>query len=285
MLKGHSNFKVELIQTPKGYFVKKSNGERLHRQIAKQDKFREIIIDQKLHHLFEIPEILSASIKKDKCSIAMPFYNGKSILDLLENGDSAFLDSLINKLLLFINFEKEMTTYIGKNIKVCYCVQNIKEKLEKLTVSKIYHSKVEILAKDFLSYLLMREDEFGCYETLCHGDLTFSNMIFTDKIVLIDFCDCYIESFYQDVAKLLQEIRLEWSLLLNPEHKDIAKIKIAYQYLREQLENKLFEYDNKLVRIFYIMVLFRLLPYIKQDYIHWKVINELELQIKELKCT
>lgn len=40
-----------------------------------------------------------------------------------------------------------------------------------------------------------------------HGDLTFSNIIFADRIWLIDFLDCYIESPILDLIKLRQDTK------------------------------------------------------------------------------
>lgn len=48
---------------------------------------------------------------------------------------------------------------------------------------------------------------------VCHGDLTLSNMIFSQGqgLVLIDFLDTFLESPLQDLAKVSQELEFGWS--------------------------------------------------------------------------
>lgn len=47
----------------------------------------------------------------------------------------------------------------------------------------------------------------------CHGDLTMSNVIYTNSghMYLIDFLDTYLESPLQDVAKLIQDFNYGWT--------------------------------------------------------------------------
>lgn len=279
MLKGHSNFKLKLIQETGGYFIKKSDGKRLQKQIDKQIQFNKEVYIKKY---FEIPPI----IKRNKHSVTMPFYKGKNILDMFESESIEFLDNLMEKLKTFISWEFRADNQIRSFIPTIFWLKKIKEKLQEIKIKSTNYLLDNSIIEPFLKYI---EKECLFHDvipvaTLCHGDFTLSNMIFADKIILIDFCDCFIETPFQDISKLLQEIRLEWTLLLNPDYRDRTKIKIAYKYLRNNLEKELFNYDKFWVRVFYILVLFRLFPYIKEKYIYKKVSEELILQLEELKC-
>ena len=50
-------------------------------------------------------------------------------------------------------------------------------------------------------------------QTFCHGDLTFTNIIFNkNRLYYIDFLDCFIDSFLCDLIKLKQDLYYHWSL-------------------------------------------------------------------------
>jgi thiamine kinase-like enzyme len=286
MLKGYSNFNIKLLKNKDGYFIKKSDGKRLQRQIDKQKKLQSLIERSPVNDYFSVPSIL----KRNSHSATMEFFNGKSILDIFETGDTTFLDITVKKLMGFIDWEytEYNNTHLPKEYmldfdnlihnKIYLKLEEIKHKVKDFAIEITIDRFWEIfckLSKEEL-YPKFLTTKFPC--GFCHGDFTFSNMIFTDKIILLDFCDCYIETPLQDIAKLLQEIRLEWSLLINSEHRDIPKIKIAYNYLRNKLESKLLLY-NKWCIVFYIMVLFRLFPYIKDKNVYLKVFTEVLFQL------
>jgi len=267
MMKGHSNFNVELVKYTNGYFVKKSTKTpniRLKNQIQKQIEFKMFIEkNEAMDLLFEIPSVIE---EREKYFI-MDFYNGKSILDIFEKGDITLLNEIIDKLIRFINWEFENCIYT-KDVRF--------EIIEKLSNVKSRDIKVSCLIDKLIKKL---PKEIKIPIGMCHGDLTLSNLIFTERIVLIDFLDSYIETPLQDIAKLLQEIMLEWSLLINNNKRDNIKIKIAYKYLREQLFSKLLSYSEH-SRLFYIITLFRLFPYIVNENIYKRVLSEIEKELE-----
>jgi hypothetical protein len=51
----------------------------------------------------------------------------------------------------------------------------------------------------------------------CHGDLTLSNMIFAQrKVYLLDYLDSFLETPIIDLAKLRQDTKFGWSMLIDP---------------------------------------------------------------------
>ena len=44
----------------------------------------------------------------------------------------------------------------------------------------------------------------------CHGDLTTANIVYDDRVLFIDFLDCFVSSPVMDVAKLRQDTRHGW---------------------------------------------------------------------------
>jgi len=270
-LKGHSKFNLELIKNKEGYFVKKSDGERLNKQCYKQSQFHDLVNSHSvLSHLFTVPSIKTKSWEGEHFSFMMKFYNGKSILDILEKGDITILDDLIDKLFLYLQWEFANSSLQKVN-------NIIKDKLLDLQL-KIDNQNIRSIVVDINENL--NDIQVGIPIGLCHGDFTFSNMIFSHKIVLIDFLDSFVESPLQDCAKILQSVNLQWELLMDGgEGRDLTKIKIGYEYLRWQITQKMintFPSYLKMIDLFYAITLLRIIPYITKPYIYNCVLQELE---------
>ncbi len=64
---------------------------------------------------------------------------------------------------------------------------------------------------------------------ICHGDLTFSNMLFNgNNYYLIDFLDSFVESPLLDIVKLRQDSAYLWSQLMYIHDYDKIRLK-SYQ--------------------------------------------------------
>ncbi len=268
-LKGHSKFKLELSKNSKGYRVTKSAdkkplAKRLQKQADKQHSYYSLIASSDLKYFFEVPKIISNCSSPSheepmNFSFVMDFYNGKTILDILEYGDITQLNDFIDKLFMYLRweFDNSEEIYIGEALQ--NKLLDLQTKIEDKTLSKIILD---------LSNLVLNE-KFKAPVGYCHGDFTFSNMIFSNKIILIDWLNSFIESPIQDCAKLLQELNLQWSLLMdNPESRDITKIKIGYEHLRWEITQRLIhEYPQYLnvIELFYKITILRIIPYTKKE--------------------
>lgn len=61
----------------------------------------------------------------------------------------------------------------------------------------------------------------------CHGDLTFSNVLFSEnKIGLIDFLDSFIDTPMMDIIKLRQDTKFHWTSIICSRSHDSAKIMV-----------------------------------------------------------
>lgn len=149
--------------------------------------------------------------------------------------------------------------------------------------------------KDKQDYLLHIEKELKALPNSiqiplgkCHGDLTFSNILFTDrKIILIDFLDNFIETPLQDIVKLRQDTKHLWSLKLYKREYDKTKIKIILNHLDNIIDKHFSKYEfyRKYYSIFQKINLLRILPYVKDESIFQYVVNEIiKLNKKDTIC-
>ena len=103
----------------------------------------------------------------------------------------------------------------------------------------------------------------------CHGDLTLSNMIFSQQqdLVLIDFLDTYLESPLQDLAKISQELEFGWSSRHLDENLRVKGAIFAAAALPDYVR---FLYGSfpTAARLFKILCIARIIPYAHDDATH-----------------
>jgi len=113
---------------------------------------------------------------------------------------------------------------------------------------------------------------------LCHGDLTFSNILIsphTHDIVLLDFLDPFIESPVQDLVKLRQDTCYRWSFQLYPHAFDGPRMAMVMDYLDRGFSAAFAErpYYRSYYRLFQFLNFYRILPYATDPDVAQFVIN------------
>lgn len=101
----------------------------------------------------------------------------------------------------------------------------------------------------------------------CHGDFTFSNILFDDhEMFLLDFLDSFIESPMIDLVKLRQDTCYKWSIMLEkqmPQYK-VNKLTQVFNYFDLELETYC---KNLGLQDWYVFLqavnLLRIVPYLK----------------------
>jgi hypothetical protein len=108
-----------------------------------------------------------------------------------------------------------------------------------------------------------------------HGDLTMSNIMFSDKYYLIDFLDNPYETPLNDLIKIKQDT--EHNFYFNLIGKADTKVKVCLNYIDTQL-NQTFSDILESHQFIWLSIfnLLRVLPYLKSK-------NEIESILKSLK--
>lgn len=273
-LYGHSNYLIE-VKFGDGCFIvtKKAQDirdfKRLCAQIHKQKNFHYFVKNHKnLKYFFEIPEVLDMELEQN--SAVMKFCNGKSILDIIEQEDIFILDTILDEIFLFLQWELDNSpSHLVSSEDWLNKIKELENKIKDKRITPI----LQELKKDY-----KKKIPIG----ICHGDLTLNNMLFSNKIILLDFLDSFIETPLIDITKLMQEFNLKWSLLISNEGRDNSKIEIGYNYLKRKFDKKLQEFikinsiNLDTLDMFYKMTLIRILPYSKSD----KISNAIYVGLK-----
>jgi len=272
-LNGCSKFDLKFDCDTEGWQVEKTasseNSSRLIKQAIKQRDYKKYINNHNtLRHLFEVPNV--TQVKEH--SFLMPFYSGYSILELIEQDNIHILDSIIQKLFCLIYEEID-----SSDVEIIHA-SIFRNKIDSVLV-EINNDRAKEIGEKIKQTLNF--SQYTLPINRCHGDLTFANMIFSDKIILLDFLDCYVESPFQDVSKIMQELHLQWSYLTNSNFQcDTIKIDIAYKKLLELFYHHFaifFDNNNKHIsNLFYRITLFRILPYMKDEKIYNLILDKIE---------
>ena len=228
-VKGYSKYDLKLSNNQ---VIKSANDidERLVISANKQKNFKS--------NFFKTPSVSDIT----ESSFIMDYINGESFSQFFTRATKRDLDNLINRI----------GGYLEERIigEVDLPIQILKDKIASIPTD------IDLLP--MLSNLESIKVKVG----LCHGDMTLSNMIFSEDIYLIDFLDSYIESPTIDIVKLRQDTHLHWSLNMVNNIVDLTKIKLGLNYIDEWLIET---YRVENYEILQIINLLRIYPYTTSD--------------------
>lgn len=263
-VRGHSGCKIELRRDGKRLILIKSTDDpsyvdRLKLQASKQERAY-----QHNGSVIKIPKIIEVKAEDKACAIYMEYVYSKNFVEYFDN-------SGVEEIELFINTVKEF-------IKC-----EIDESLWQVVDSSIISNKFDEVAKsignnksinsDLIIQKILEESKV-MFKTLppnivipigaCHGDLTFSNMLFNgSNYYLIDFLDSFIESPLLDMVKIRQDSAYMWSVLMYNGGFDEIRMKIICKRIDQELTAYFeeFEWFKNYYHYFQRMNMLRILQY------------------------
>lgn len=273
-IKGHSNFKVLLIQKDNKFFVRKSaytkeDGERLYRQFYKQYRFLPLSNKISTPKLYEFNKV-------NEGYFDMEYINGLSFAELFEKKGWKYIETKFNEILDWV---EENINSSSSNIRFLDVSDPIIVKYNR--VKDIISLTDKPIRFKYLDELFYNLEEVILPIMPNHGDLTFSNILFDEnnnKIVFIDFLDSFIETPLNDIVKLRQDTKHKWSINLLEEKRDITKLNIIFDRLDKIIDNRFQKYGfyQKHYKIYQILNLLRILQYSKDQNITEYLIKEIE---------
>ncbi|HEH4506821.1 TPA: hypothetical protein SG285_001542, partial [Campylobacter coli] len=222
VISGNSGCTLDIID---GKVFKYTNDDkyvnRLKIQCAKQKFFFDLL---SYNSHIQVPKVFKEDVySKNGYGFYMQYLHADNFITFFENYD-------IQHILLKIDI---ILKFIDENISTSKMIIVDKKLIEK-KINSLYSIflKSDILRRyimhitDVLQKLYLF-DKFKFPIGVCHGDLTFSNILFKKhNIVLIDFLDNFIETPMQDIVKLRQDTKHKWSLNMTCFDYDEVKIKI-----------------------------------------------------------
>ena len=130
----------------------------------------------------------------------MEYVAGKSFDEFFSIASVNDIEFVIST--LFDYFDTLIST--ARNIDA---TKQILDKLDSLKEKSSYPKYIEFLRK------YVEDNRMIVPHTFCHGDLTFTNIIFhKNRLFFIDFLDCYVDTFLSDLVKLKQDLHHLWAV-------------------------------------------------------------------------
>mgnify|MGYP000223812974 CR=1 FL=1 len=281
-VKGHSGCSVDIVREGSGLYIKKSTSStgyfsRLIAQARKQQaasrRYRSSLV--------KVPEILDISRTRDRVSVKMNYIYSMNFVEYFEYSGFYRISHFIDMLKSFLMEEVALSpmTCIGRGV----LVDKFKDVRTKCISNPLINGDDEIafLLERSARIFMENKDDFTIPVGVCHGDLTFSNILFSNgDYYLIDFLDSFVESPLMDIVKVRQDTAFGWSLLMYGRLYDEIRLKIIFEKIDIALDDCFSQYEwyQRYYPVFQLMNFLRILQYAKDS----RVVEYLKTVMKRL---
>ena len=280
IVKGHSGFSIDIVREGTNLYVYKrcsdaDKAERLMRQAAKQEQATGF------HYSgFQNPHIIATEHNENGASIKMDYIYSRNFMEYFESAGFEQIDYFIQTLIRFIEEELEHSSI---QVIPADIVNNKLLSVKKTIAFNAHIRKDNVLASimEKAERLLTGITEWQLPVGICHGDLTFSNILFTaNTYYLIDFLDSFIESPLMDIIKLRQDSAHIWSAKLYTKPYDPIRLGIISNKIDTELDTYFQQYSwyNAYYLPLQVLNLLRVLQYATED----AIVDDLETELTKL---
>jgi hypothetical protein len=232
----------------------KSGSKRLYQQGLKQRNLSEIYTAT----CFQVPNIISLQ----KTEIEMEYISSSEpIPSFLTHCSPDQVCILTKQIVTTLSTQLHLSQFVTleKEVILEKC-QNLKSK-----ISDKFHVWI-----DFVQEKVSKINHCQIPIGPCHGNMILGNILYQKtsyKYFLINMLDTYLESVFQDIAALYQDIRYKWFLYTQHQQhqQENVRVKLYLQHLDEKLtywvKTKFSSKQCELLQVFLIIKLLRILPY------------------------
>ena len=245
---GLSGCKLELIgsNTLRKHSSSPSYNKRLELQVKKQELF-----SNQVFRNVETPKVL----RKEDSYFDMQYVTGRSFDEYFSVCSVKDIDFVFDSLCGYFDGLISHSQYYQPEVSKKRLLDKINS-LETHTrhLTDLYH------IRQMVSSITMKIPQ-----TFCHGDLTFTNIIFNkNRLYYIDFLDCFIDSFLCDLIKLKQDLYYHWSL--DVQGIKNLRIRQIYSFLWRKLEERYSQYVETIeFDVLDVLNTLRLEPYLTNE--------------------
>ncbi|MEJ7682689.1 MAG: phosphotransferase [Segetibacter sp.] len=236
-MEGRSGCKLDVLKEGSHVIIKKYSSsieynKRLLKQANKQQVFYNNLPE---NYIFSTARVIETYSSENSLSwFSMPYLFSEKYSNYFEQASIVDLKNVLNHIIDYFNFN--INNSVSKKID------------ERIIASKIEELKLRVAEnisttnKDYffyaLQYLKTNTPDLPLPIGTCHGDFTFSNILFGDnKIYLLDFLDSFVESPMIDIVKIRQDTCFKWSIMLEKEMPSYKKNKLiqTFNYLDSEI--------------------------------------------------
>ena len=230
-----------------------------------------------------VPQIFDVVQDEGHVSVKMEYVYSRNFIEYFEAAGFEQVDYFIKALVLFV--EKELKESPILRVPTSLTFDKFEDVRNKICSNPFLTKDAEVtsLMQDseqrFL--LFVQQDSIEIPVGVCHGDLTFSNILFNgNNYYLIDFLDSFIESPLLDIVKIRQDSTHLWSQLMYTKQYDKLRLRIICEKIDREIDQyfRKYEWYRRYYDIYSLMNLLRILQYAKEE----KVVKYLKRCISDV---
>jgi tRNA A-37 threonylcarbamoyl transferase component Bud32 len=267
-VKGHSGCQIDVVSEGEQIYVYKSTTDskylkRLALQAEKQKQAAEI-----RHQHIRVPQIFDVKRTEMQTVIKMQYVYSRNFIEFFEQAGFEQVDYFINALETFIEYEISSSPLQKVSADVFQRkFDDINGKVRKKALFKDDSSINDIMNR--CSNVFGKLHDMVIPIGTCHGDLTFSNILFNgNNYYLIDFLDSFIESPLQDIIKIRQDTAYRWSQLMYTKGYDSVRLHVVCDKMDQEIDkyfiNK-YQWYAENAPVVQLMNMLRILPYAHEE--------------------
>lgn len=267
-VKGHSGCQIDVVSEDSGIYVYKSTADPKYlKRLALQAKKQRAAAEDEYQHI-RVPQIFELQENADTTIIKMQYVYSKNFIEFFEQAGFEQVDYLIGALKYFV--EHEISKCELQKVAPKIFQDKYAEIKGKCLTNPLYEGNEVIL-----SILNRSEQVFNSLSELtmpigiCHGDLTFSNILFNgNNYYLIDFLDSFIETPLQDIVKIRQDTQFRWSQLMYTKPYDATRLRIVCDKIDHEIHQyftRKYQWYSDNYSVVQLMNILRILPYAKEE--------------------
>lgn len=263
-VKGHSGCQIDVVPEEGEIYVYKSTADpKYMKRLAMQAEKQKAAAQVAYQHI-RVPEVFEIKTDAETTVVKMQYVYSRNFIEFFEQAGFEQVDYLIGALKYFIEYEIKQCE--EQKVRADIFREKYADVRSKVEKNSIYEGDNEIV-----SILNRSQAVFASLEDmllpvgLCHGDLTFSNVLFNgNNYYLIDFLDSFVETPLQDVVKIRQDTCYRWSQLMYTKRYDVVRLHIVCDKIDREIDN-FFSQKYAWYRLYYkpmqLMNILRILPY------------------------
>lgn len=282
-VKGHSGCNIDIVREDNDLYIYKSSHDKkyLSRLVLQVEKQRKASIEEYQH--VRIPQILSVEQDEAHVSVKMEYVYSRNFIEYFETAGFEQIRYFINALISFV--ERELKKSLVQSVPTSITMEKFMDVEKKISSNSLIKDDPSI--KKLIQKAKGRIENL-CKQTaieipigICHGDLTFSNILFNgNNYYLIDFLDSFIESPLMDIVKIRQDSHHLWSQLMYVKPYDKLRLKIICEKIDHEIDKHFSQYEwyQKYYKDYQLLNMLRILQYAKDP----KVVNYLKTEISRI---